>query len=126
MMKTNQRKPLIGIVGIIFLMMTAASVSAADSVQRGTLPQGDSGTVTPVDSEGNALPVLIATEDSANNSTLDIPDYGNYSGDMLISPGPLANADASTPFSVPILGVIAVAVIGLIGVGLLVARRQKK
>ncbi len=124
-MKTNQRKPLIGIVGIILVMMTAASVSAADPVQRVPLPVEDTGTAA--SSDGTAEPVLIATADNASNGTLDIPDYGNYSGDMLISPGPEAKAETSAVFGVPLLGILgAAAAIALVGVGIVIVRRRKK
>ncbi len=122
-MKTNQRKPLIGIVGIILVMVTAASVSAAD--QRVPLAQEDTGTAA--SSEGSAEPLLIATADNASNGTLDIPDYGNYTGDMLISPGPQAKAETSAIFGVPLLGILgAAAAIALVGVGIVIVRRRKK
>ena len=49
-------------------------------------------------------PMLIATGETEENATNDLPDYENYTGDMLISPGPEANSDAMTPLHLPISG----------------------
>ncbi len=121
-------KPMISIAGIILLMMTAASVSAEDTIGRDTQPTADSGMVYASDDNGaNTEPMLIAPLDSADNATSGIPDYENYTGDMLISPGPTANSETTTPFTLPILGCIAaVILIGLVCIGIFIKRKQKK
>jgi hypothetical protein len=128
MMKmTKSWKPCVGLLGIIFLMMTAVSVSAAEPIERGAVPQGDTGAVATMDTEGNGEPILIATGDFANNETTGLPDYGNYTGDQLISPAPQTNTEKAAPFSLPILGVLgAVAALALAGIAVVVIRRHKK
>lgn len=111
-------------------MMTAASVSAEDPIVRETqAPEDMEMTDTIDETEGNAEPLLIATGDDIveEGETNELPDYQNYTGDMLISPNPTANSEATSSLSAPVLGVIGVVVlIGLAGSGILLKRRQKK
>jgi hypothetical protein len=122
-MKTKTSwKPLIGIVGFILLMMvTAASVSAEDPLARDNQLPDETATT---DTEGDEEPMLIATLETEENVTGDLPDYQNYTGDMLISPGPEANTEAKTSLYVPILGIIgAVIVIVLVIIGIILKRK---
>src|SRR5512139_1495781 len=99
-MKTKKNlKPLISIVGLVIItMMTAASVCAEEPIERDNqLPDQGAATGNTNDNQGDVGPMLIATGDTEENVTNDIPDYENYTGDMLISPGPEANSDAITP-----------------------------
>ena len=122
-MKTKTSwKPLIGIVGLILLMMvTAASVSAEDPLARDNQLPDEAATT---DTEGDEEPMLIATLETEENVTGDLPDYQNYTGDMLISPGPEANTEANTSLYLPILGIIgAVIVIVLVIIGIILKRK---
>jgi hypothetical protein len=121
-------KPMISIVGLVLIMMmTAASVRAEDPIARDN-PLPDEGATMDYtnDNQGNVEPMLIATEETEENATNDLPDYENYTGDMLISPGPEADSDAMTPLNLPILGIIgAVIVIVVVMIGLIIKRKKK-
>jgi hypothetical protein len=123
-------KPMISIVGILVIMMTAASVAAEDPIIRETQAPEDMGMIDTIDeTEGNAEPLLIATGDdiAEEGETNELPDYQNYTGDMLISPNPTTTSEATLPLSLPVLGIIGVVVIiGLAGSGILIRRKQKK
>jgi len=111
-------------------MMTAASVAAEDPIIRETQAPEDMGMIDTIDeTEGNAEPLLIATGDdiAEEGETNELPDYQNYTGDMLISPNPTTTSEATLPLSLPVLGIIGVVVIiGLAGSGILIRRKQKK
>jgi hypothetical protein len=119
---------MISIVGILIVMMTAASVSAEDPIVRESQAPVDTGMIDTIDdTEGTAEPLLIATGDLEESETGDLPDYENYTGDMLISPNPTADSKATSSLNLPVLGIIGVVVlIGLAGSGLLIRRKQKK
>ncbi len=108
--------------------MAAASVSAEDPIVRETQAPDDTVMTDTFDeTEGNAEPLLIATGDLEESQNSEIPDYENYTGDMLISPNPTANSEATSSLSLPLLGIIGVVVIiGLAGSGILIRRKQKK
>ena len=128
-MKTKKNwKPMISIVGLILIMMmTAASVSAEDPIARDNqLPDEGAATSNTDDNQDDVGPMLIATGETEENATNDLPDYENYTGDMLISPGPEANSDAMTPLHLPILGIIgAVIVIVVVMIGIIIKQKKK-
>ena len=127
-MKINiNKKPIISIVGIILLMMTAASVCAEDPIARGnSLPDEAATTDYTSDNQDDVEPMLIATGETEENATNDLPDYENYTGDMLISPSPKADSDAITPFNLPILGIIGtVIIIVVVMIGLIIKSKKK-
>jgi hypothetical protein len=109
------------------MMMTAASVSAEDPIARDNqLPDEGAATSNTNDNQDDVGPMLIATGETEENATNDLPDYENYTGDMLISPGPKANSDAMTLFNLPILGIIgAVIVIVIVMIGIIIKRKKK-
>jgi hypothetical protein len=122
-------KPLINIVGLILIvMMTAASVSAEDPITRDNpLPDEAATTDSADDTESGDEPILIAPSGTEENATNNLPDYQNYTGDMLISPGPEVNAEEKTSLYFSILGVIgAVVVIALVIIGITLKRKEKK
>jgi len=123
-------KPMISIVGILLVLMTAASVSAEDPIVRESQAPDDTGMIDTIDdTEGIAEHLLIATGDLIveESETSELPDYENYTGDMLISPNPTANSEETSSLSLPVLGIIGVVVlIGLAGSGILIKRKQKK
>lgn len=108
-------------------MMTAASVSAEDPIVRESQAPDDTGMIDTIDdTEGIAEPLLIATGDLEESETNELPDYENYTGDMLISPGPAAQSEANTPMSLPLLGVIgAVLGIMIVMIGIIMKRKSK-
>ena len=120
-------KPLINIVGLVLIvMMTAASVSAEDPLARDNQLPDDGAVVTGYadDNEGGDEPMLIAPGETEETSTSDIPDYQNYTGDMLISPSPEANSEAKTSLYFPIAGVIGVVLaIALVIIGITLKRK---
>jgi hypothetical protein len=122
-------KPMISLLGLILMMMTAASVSAEDPIIRETQAPDDTVMIDTIDdTEGSAEPLLIATGDQIveESETNQLPDYENYTGDMLISPGPGANSAAKTPFSLPIVGVIgAVIAILVVMIGIVIKRKNQ-
>jgi hypothetical protein len=128
-MKTKKNwKPMISIVGLILIMMmTAASVSAEDPIARDNQPPDEAATTDYTDdNQSDVEPILIAPGETEENATNDLPDYENYTGDMLISPGPKANSDAMTLFNLPILGIIgAVIVIVVVMIGIIIKRKKK-
>ena len=119
---------MISIVGLVLIMMmTAASVRAEDPIARDN-PLPDEGATMDYtnDNQGNVEPMLIATEETEENATNDLPDYENYTGDMLISPGPKTNSDAITPLNLPILVIIgAVILIVVVMIGIIFKRKKK-
>ena len=128
-MKTKKNlKPLISSIGlIVIMMMTAASVCAEEPIGRDNqLPDQQATTCNTDDDQSGVEPMLIAPGETAENITGELPDYENYTGDMLISPGPKANSDTMTLFNLPILGIIgAVIVIMLVIVGIIMKRKKK-
>lgn len=121
-------KPLIGSVGLIVLMMTAATVSADDVLDRdGTQLLDDSAlSDSPVDNEGDAEPMLIAVLSEENETTSPpLPDYQNYTGDMLLSPGPAGDAAVSTQPVLPILGIIGAVVVSAVLIFAFVIKRKQ-
>jgi len=121
-------KPLINIVGLILIvMMTAASVSAEDPITRDNpLPDEAATTDSADDTESGDEPILIAPSGTEENATNNLPDYQNYTGDMLISPGPETNSDAMTPFNLPILGIIGTVIVIVIVMIALIIKQKKK
>jgi len=121
---------MISIVGILLVLMTAASVSAEDPIVRESQAPDDTGMIDTIDdTEGIAEPLLIAKGDLIveESETSELPDYENYTGDMLISPNPTANSEETSSLSLPVLGIIGIVVlIGLAGSGILIKRKQKK
>jgi len=121
-------KLMISIVGLILIMMmTAASVCAEDPIARDNQPP-DEGLTTDYtdDNQGDVEPILIAPGETEENATNDLPDYENYTGDMLISPSPEANSDAMPLFNLPILGIIgAVITIVVVMIGIIIKRKKK-
>ena len=128
-MKTKKNwKPVISSIGLILIMMmTAASVSAEDPIARDNqIPDEEAATSNTDDNQDDIGPMLIATGEIEENTTNDLPDYENYTGDMLISPGPEANSDAMTPLNLPILGIIgAVIVIVVVMIGIIIKQKKK-
>ena len=118
---------MISALGLILIMMTAASVCAEDTIAREkSLPDEGASTDYTDDTEGTVEPLLIATGETEENATNGLPDYENYTGDMLISPGPEANSAANTPFTLPILGVIgAVIAILVVMIGIIIKRKNQ-
>ncbi len=108
-------------------MMTAASVNAEDPIARNNQPPDEAATTDYADdNQSDVEPILIAPGETEENATNDLPDYENYTGDMLISPGPKANSDAITPLNLPILGIIgAVIVIVVVMIGIIFKRKKK-
>lgn len=120
--------PMISIVGLILIMMmTAASVCAEDPIARDNQPPAEGATTEYIDDpQGDVEPMLIAPGETEENITSDLPDYENYTGDMLISPGPEANSEAKTPLNLPFLGVIgAVVIIVVVMIGIIIKRKEK-
>jgi hypothetical protein len=128
-MKTQKNwKSMISIVGLmLIMMMTAASVSAEDPLVRDNQSTDEGATTDDANTtEGGEEPMLIAPGETEENATNDLPDYENYTGDMLISPGPKANSDATTLLNLPILGIIgAVIVIVVVMIGIIIKRKKK-
>lgn len=119
---------MISIVGLILIMMmTAASVSAEDPIARDNQLPDEGTTMGNTDNnQGSIEPMLIIPVDIEENDTNDIPDYENYTGDMLISPSPEANSNAMTPFNLQILGIIgAVIIIVVVMIGIIIKRKKK-
>jgi hypothetical protein len=108
-------------------MMTAASVSAEDPITRDNQPPDEAATTNYTDdNQSDVEPILIAPGETEENATNDLPDYENYTGDMLISPGPETNSDIMTPFNLPILGIIgAVIIIVVVMIGIIIKRKKK-
>ncbi len=76
------------------------------------------------DNEGSEEPMLIAPGEFEETSTSDIPDYQNYTGDMLISPNPEANSEAKTSIYFTISGIIGVVLaIALVIIGITLKRK---
>ena len=124
----NNWKPMISIIGLVLIMMmTAASVCAEDPIARDNQPPGEETTTGYTDdNQDDVGPMLIATGENEENATNDLPDYENYTGDMLISPGPEANSDAMTPFNLPIMGIIgAIIAIVVVMIGIIIKRKKK-
>jgi len=120
---------MINSVGLILiLMMTAASVCAEDPIARDNLLPDDAATTGYTDdNQGNVEPMLIATLETENTTTSDLPDYQNYTGDMLISPAPETNLETQTPLNLPVLGIIgAVIVLVVVIIGIIIKRKKKK
>jgi len=119
---------MIGIVGLILIMMmTAASVSAEDPITRDNQPPAE-GVILDYtdDNQGGVEPMLIATGETEENATNDLPDYENYTGDMLISPGPESNSDAMVLFNLPILSIIGtVIIIVVVMIGIIIKQKKK-
>ncbi|KYK23987.1 hypothetical protein AYK25_01095 [Thermoplasmatales archaeon SM1-50] len=109
------------------MMMTAASVCAEDPIARGNPLLDEGATMDYSDhNQGDVEPMLIATGENEEKATNDLPDYENYTGDMLISPGSEADSDAMIPFNLPILGISgAVIVIVIVMIGLIVKGKKK-
>jgi hypothetical protein len=120
--------PLLSIVGLVLIMMmAAASVSAEDPIARDNqLPDEGATTDNTDDNQNDVEPMLIATGGTEDNATGDLPDYENYTGDMLISPSPEANSDIMTLFNLPILGIIGAAVVIVVVMVGIIIRRKKK
>jgi len=118
---------MISALGLMLIMMTAASVSAEDPIVRESQAPDDTGVIDTIDdTEGTVEPLLIATGETEENITSELPDYENYTGDMLISPGPEATSAASTPVPLPILGVIgAVIAILVVMIGIIIKRKNQ-
>jgi hypothetical protein len=121
-------KPMISIVGLVLIMITtAASVCAEDPVTRHNQLPDEGATTGYIDNnQSDVGPMLIATRGTEENATNDLPDYENYTGDMLISPNPEANSDAITSFTLPILGIVGtVTVIAAVMIGIIITRKKK-
>lgn len=127
-MKTKKNwKPMISIVGLmLIMMMTAVSVCAEDPITRDNQPPDDVMITEYTDeNESNNEPNLISPGDN-EETTSDLPDYQNYTGDMLISPGPEANSDANILSNLPVLGIIgAVIIIVVVMIGIIIKRKKK-
>ena len=120
-------KPLISILGLILIMMTAASVSAEDPLIRESQAPDDTGMIDTIDdTEGTVEPLLIATGEAEENITSDLPDYENYTGDMLISPGPEANSAAQAPFNLPLVGLIGAVIVVLVVMSGIIIKRKNQ
>jgi len=120
-------KPMISIVGLILIMMTAASVCAEDPIARDNRPLDEGATTDYTDdNQGDVEPMLIAPGETEENTTNDLPDYENYTGDMLISPGPEAKSDTMTLFNLPILGIIGAVIAIVVVMTALIIKRKKK
>jgi hypothetical protein len=128
-MKTKKNlNSLISIVGLLLiLMMTAASVCAEEPLERDDRPLDQGATTDSTDdNQSDDVPMLIATGETEENVTSDLPDYGNYTGDMLISPGPEAKSDTMMPSNLPIFGIIgAVIFIVVVMVGIVIKQKKK-
>ena len=118
---------MISILGLVLIMMTAASVSAEDRIIRETQAPDGTGMIDTIDdTEGTAEPLLIATGETEENITRDLPDYENYTGDMLISPGPEANSAAQAPFNLPLVGLIGAVIAVLVVLSGIVIKRKNQ
>jgi hypothetical protein len=126
-MKTKKSwKPMISIIGLILIMMmTAASVCAEDPIAReNQLSDEGATTAYTADNESDAEPNLIAPGENEETATSDIPDYQNYTGDMLISPSPEGSSQTQISLDFSILGIIgAVIVIVVVIIGVVLKRK---
>jgi hypothetical protein len=118
-------KSMLSIVGLLLVMMTAVSVSAEDPIVRENQAPDDLGTSDIINNTED-VPMLIATGDQIveENDTNQLPDYQNYTGDMLISPNPKANSEAASSTDLPIIGIIGAVVIIALGLIVLLVRRK--
>ena len=116
---------MINIVGLILIMMTAASVCAEDPIAReNQLPDEGANTSDIGENEGDIEPTLIAPGENETIDNSDPANDQNFTDDMVISPGPKGSSKGTTPLDLPLLGIIgAVIVIALVIIGIAIRRK---
>jgi len=125
MNRKNSWKSILPLVGLVVIMMTAASVCAEEPLAREDQLADDTMVTENLgETEGDTEPLLIAPLEEDDPYSTDPADDGNFTDTMVISPGPKESVQASIPLDWPVLGIVgAVVVIALALIGIAIRRK---